>query len=98
MRNLADTPDRFEIDPAEQIKLMRALRGAGREIIGCYHSHPNGSAEPSADRSEKRRRRGIPLADRRRRARQGSASFPPSSFGAGLLRSVRLARATAAKV
>ena len=47
MSNLADTPDRFEIDPAEQIKLMRELRGAGRKIIGCYHSHPNGRAEPS---------------------------------------------------
>jgi proteasome lid subunit RPN8/RPN11 len=46
-RNLAEAPDRFEIDPAEQIRLMRALRGTAREIIGCYHSHPNGRAEPS---------------------------------------------------
>lgn len=47
MRNLAAVPDRFEIDPAEQIRLMRELRDTGREIIGCYHSHPNGRAEPS---------------------------------------------------
>lgn len=46
--NLATTPDRFEIDPAEQFRLMHALRGTGREIVGCYHSHPNGPAEPSA--------------------------------------------------
>ena len=46
-RNLAEEPDRFEIDPAEQIRLLRQLRGTGREIIGCYHSHPNGRAEPS---------------------------------------------------
>jgi proteasome lid subunit RPN8/RPN11 len=47
-RNLAEEKDRFEIDPAEQFKLMRSLRGTDREIVGCYHSHPNGKAEPSA--------------------------------------------------
>jgi proteasome lid subunit RPN8/RPN11 len=47
-RNLATAYDRFEIDPAEQFRLMHALRGTGREIAGCYHSHPNGRAEPSA--------------------------------------------------
>jgi proteasome lid subunit RPN8/RPN11 len=46
-RNLATDADRFEIDPAEQIHLLRQLRGTGRDIIGCYHSHPNGRAEPS---------------------------------------------------
>lgn len=46
-RNLADAQDRFEIDPAEHIRLLRALRGTGRGIVGCYHSHPNGRAEPS---------------------------------------------------
>jgi proteasome lid subunit RPN8/RPN11 len=42
-RNLAERPDRFEIDPAEQFRLMRE----GRRIVGCYHSHPGGRAEPS---------------------------------------------------
>jgi proteasome lid subunit RPN8/RPN11 len=42
-RNLASERDRFEIDPAEQFRLMRE----GRNIVGCYHSHPNGRAEPS---------------------------------------------------
>jgi proteasome lid subunit RPN8/RPN11 len=46
-RNLATDADRFEIDPIDQIRLLRDLRGTGREIIGCYHSHPNGRAEPS---------------------------------------------------
>ena len=45
--NLATAPDRFEIDPAEQFRLARELRGTGREIVGCYHSHPNGRPEPS---------------------------------------------------
>jgi proteasome lid subunit RPN8/RPN11 len=46
-RNLATRDDRFEIDPAQQFRLMRSLRGTGRAIIGCYHSHPNGRATPS---------------------------------------------------
>lgn len=46
-RNLAEAADRFEIDPAAQFRLLRALRGTGREIVGCYHSHPDGRAEPS---------------------------------------------------
>lgn len=48
MNNRAAESDRFEIGPAEQFRLMRALRGTGREIVGCYHSHPNGWVEPSA--------------------------------------------------
>lgn len=51
-RNLATESDRFEIDPAEQFNLMRTLRGTGRKIIGCYHSHPNGKAEPSSRDAE----------------------------------------------
>jgi proteasome lid subunit RPN8/RPN11 len=47
-RNLAQAHDRFEIDPVDHFRLLRALRGTGREIVGCYHSHPNGRAEPSA--------------------------------------------------
>lgn len=47
-RNLADAPGRFAIDPQAHIRLLRALRGTGRAIVGCYHSHPEGRAEPSA--------------------------------------------------
>ena len=46
-RNVAREPDQFEIDPAEQFRLMRALRRTDRTIIGCYHSHPHGTHEPS---------------------------------------------------
>jgi proteasome lid subunit RPN8/RPN11 len=42
-RNLARGPDRFAVDPKDQFRLMRE----GRRIIGCYHSHPGGCAEPS---------------------------------------------------
>jgi proteasome lid subunit RPN8/RPN11 len=45
--NLAAGRDRFEIDPAAHIRLLRRLRGTERRIIGCYHSHPEGAALPS---------------------------------------------------
>ncbi len=45
--NLAQSAGRFEIDPAEQFRLLRQLRGTDRSLIGCYHSHPGGSARPS---------------------------------------------------
>ncbi|HEY1707005.1 MAG TPA: M67 family metallopeptidase [Rhizomicrobium sp.] len=46
-RNLAQAADRFEIDPAEHIRLLRSARENGRAIVGCYHSHPDGKAQPS---------------------------------------------------
>jgi proteasome lid subunit RPN8/RPN11 len=47
-RNLAKRVDRFEVDPMEQFRLLHALRGTERDIVGCYHSHPNGAPVPSA--------------------------------------------------
>jgi proteasome lid subunit RPN8/RPN11 len=46
-RNLADAPDRFEIDPMDHIAAVKAARADGANIIGCYHSHPGGEARPS---------------------------------------------------
>jgi desampylase len=49
MPNIADDPQRhFLIDPQPQIQLLRRLRGTDGAVIGCFHSHPNGRAEPSA--------------------------------------------------
>jgi proteasome lid subunit RPN8/RPN11 len=48
-KNLAVNGAReFLIDPEAQFRLLHGLRGTGREIIGCFHSHPNSSAAPSA--------------------------------------------------
>jgi proteasome lid subunit RPN8/RPN11 len=47
-QNLAHEPDRFEIDPADHFRLQHAARARNAEIVGCYHSHPNGRPEPSA--------------------------------------------------
>lgn len=48
--NVAALPaTHFEIDPAALIGAHRAAREGGLQVIGCYHSHPNGRAEPSPD-------------------------------------------------
>ena len=48
--NVAEPPrtKRFEVDPRLRLRLERALRDGPESVIGVYHSHPNGSAEPSA--------------------------------------------------
>ena len=53
-RNVAADPScRFEIDPAALLAAFRTARGGGRAVLGCYHSHPTGPAEPSwADASD----------------------------------------------
>ena len=51
--NVASDPARrFEIDPAALISAHVASRKGGPRLIGHYHSHPNGSAEPSASDAE----------------------------------------------
>jgi len=46
--NRATAPDRFEIAPEDHIASLKAARARGHRLIGCYHSHPNGRAQPSA--------------------------------------------------
>lgn len=38
----------FEIDPAALIAAHKAARAGGPQVLGYYHSHPNGLARPSA--------------------------------------------------
>ncbi|WP_231739367.1 Mov34/MPN/PAD-1 family protein [Novosphingobium sp. FSW06-99] len=46
--NLAADPARmFDIDPAALIAAHRAARAGGPQILGYFHSHPNGVAAPS---------------------------------------------------
>lgn len=46
--NLSDDPDRFDIDPRDHIAAQKSARESDQAVIGCYHSHPNGRAQPSA--------------------------------------------------
>ena len=41
-------PDRYLIDPADHCAALRAARAAGLEVVGAYHSHPDGTLLPSA--------------------------------------------------
>ncbi|MCH2486578.1 MAG: M67 family metallopeptidase, partial [Erythrobacter sp.] len=47
--NVHPEPARFfEIDPQALIDAHRAARDGDLQVLGYYHSHPNGLAEPSA--------------------------------------------------
>jgi len=47
--NIAENPRRtFAIDPQAQFDVLRAVRAAGRRVVGHYHSHPDGNAVPSS--------------------------------------------------
>jgi proteasome lid subunit RPN8/RPN11 len=37
----------FEIDPQALVDAHRAARSGGPQVLGYYHSHPSGPAEPS---------------------------------------------------
>lgn len=48
-RNVHPDPARhFEIDPQALVNAFRAERSGGPRVVGYYHSHPTGAAEPSA--------------------------------------------------
>ena len=52
VRNLASRPDRFELDPAEHLRVERLAERDGRAVLGAWHSHPDAPARPSeADRA-----------------------------------------------
>jgi proteasome lid subunit RPN8/RPN11 len=47
-RNLAQSANRFLIDPEDHINARRAARNRGLDVVGFYHSHPSSTGEPSA--------------------------------------------------
>jgi proteasome lid subunit RPN8/RPN11 len=49
MRNRrTDDPHRYLIAPDDLRRVEAELRLAGLEVLGCYHSHPDHPAAPSA--------------------------------------------------
>ena len=46
-RNVRRSPTRFQVEPADHFAALRRARTSGREVIGAYHSHPNGPSGPS---------------------------------------------------
>jgi proteasome lid subunit RPN8/RPN11 len=49
-RNIAASPaTHFEVDPLCLIAAHKAARAGGAQVIGNWHSHPQGRPEPSAE-------------------------------------------------
>src|SRR5262249_16190370 len=46
-RNVHRSPTKFKVEPADHFAAIRRARAAGRQLIGAYHSHPNGPSGPS---------------------------------------------------
>lgn len=46
-RNLSDHPNRFLLDPAAHLAVLRECRGRDVQLVGFYHSHPHSPAAPS---------------------------------------------------
>lgn len=44
----AESESHFELDPAGLVVARSALRRAGLDVVGFYHSHPRTSPEPSS--------------------------------------------------
>lgn len=52
--NAAATPaTRYRIDPEELLGILEAIEADGRDVVGFYHSHPNGPPEPSETDAER---------------------------------------------
>jgi proteasome lid subunit RPN8/RPN11 len=45
--NLAESPDRFELDPQAHVAAIRETRGSDIGVVGFYHSHPHSAPIPS---------------------------------------------------
>lgn len=59
MRNASANPNQgFEFDPREQLRVYREADNFGWEIVGHYHSHPNGRPGPSPTDLQLARARG----------------------------------------
>ena len=46
--NALGSPTAFEVEPGVLFGLMRDLRSSGEDLVGICHSHPVGTARPSA--------------------------------------------------
>lgn len=45
--NAERSPVRYRMEPHAQWRAFQRMEAAGLELIGIYHSHPNGSDHPS---------------------------------------------------
>lgn len=48
VHNVLQSTTRFRMDPQGQISALGRIEDEGEELIGIYHSHPDGPPHPSA--------------------------------------------------
>lgn len=53
MTNARPGPSYYEMEPEEQFRVMKDMRGAGLHMLGIFHSHPTSPAYPSGVDIEK---------------------------------------------
>ena len=49
LRNVDASPEHFAFEPKEQFDVLKRVRGAGKRLIGVYHSHPETPARMSEE-------------------------------------------------
>lgn len=49
MRNIEESPEKYLMDPQEQIKVMKDIRQNNLKMIAIFHSHPSTPARPSKE-------------------------------------------------
>ena len=47
MKSDPPAPDRYYMDPVQQVEVFSEMQKHGQSLIGIYHSHPQGPAGPS---------------------------------------------------
>jgi desampylase len=79
-RNLHDGPARYLVRPEDHFAAIRRARAQALEVVGAYHSHPDGRPRPSTvDRDEAQPAEFIHVIAgtcriRRRRCRRGAST------------------------
>jgi len=46
--NALHSPVRYQLEPKEQLEIFNEIDELGWDLLGIYHSHPNGPFHPSA--------------------------------------------------
>jgi proteasome lid subunit RPN8/RPN11 len=46
-QNMFHSPTRYQVNPEEQLKAFNKIEEEGWELLGIYHSHPDGPETPS---------------------------------------------------
>jgi proteasome lid subunit RPN8/RPN11 len=47
MRNVRPSPSSYFMDPERQVQVFSEMEKGGEQLLGIYHSHPNGPPYPS---------------------------------------------------